>query len=220
MFVRPYDFVTLKRAFVRNDTGSMAALMALVLAVVMLSAGGAIDFLRWNKAHRQTKSAIDAAVLAGGRSLIISPGDTRAAVAVATKVYELQTAGRAPLASDSIHFLVDPTNGIVSAAGSANISTTILRAVGMEQLGVITDAGSGSAKAMVTPGGPGGSNLEVAVMLDVTGSMCADGAGPCTDDPKLKGLKDAATELVNIVVQDDQSTFTSRVALVPFATQI
>ena len=57
-------------------------------------------------------------------------------------------------------------------------------------------------------------------MLDVTGSMCDDGQGPCTGGAKLAGLKDAARDLVKIVVQDNQSNYKSRVALVPFSTRI
>jgi hypothetical protein len=68
--------------------------------------------------------------------------------------------------------------------------------------------------------GGGGSNLEVSVMLDVTGSMCDDGSGPCTTGTKIYALKTAVKDLVKIVVQDDQSTYQSRVALVPFSNRI
>ena len=42
----------------------------------------------------------------------------------------------------------------------------------------------------------------------------------CASGVKLQGLRDAAKELVNIVVNDNQSAYTSRVALVPFSTRI
>ena len=59
----------------------------------------------------------------------------------------------------------------------------------------------------------GGSNIEVSLMLDVTGSMC----DPCT---KINALKTAAKDLIDIVVWDDQSQYTSRVALAPFADAV
>jgi hypothetical protein len=74
-------------------------------------------------------------------------------------------------------------------------------------------------EADYTPGNPGG-DLEVSVMLDVTGSMCNDGEGPCTTSTKLTGLKQAANKLVDTVVWDDQSTYTSRIAIVPFSTRV
>jgi hypothetical protein len=54
------------------------------------------------------------------------------------------------------------------------------------------------------------------VMLDVTGSMCDDGAGPCTSGTKLDALKVATSELINIVVTEDPK-FSTRAALVPFS---
>jgi hypothetical protein len=50
-------------------------------------------------------------------------------------------------------------------------------------------------------------------MLDVTGSMC----DPCT---KIDAAKSAAKDLIDIVVWDDQSQYTSRVALAPFAEAV
>ena len=59
----------------------------------------------------------------------------------------------------------------------------------------------------------GGTSIEVSLMLDVTGSMC----DPCT---KITAAKSAAKDLIDIVVWDDQSTYTSRVALAPFADAV
>jgi hypothetical protein len=63
-------------------------------------------------------------------------------------------------------------------------------------------------------------NLEISLMLDVTGSMCDDGQGPCTTANKLSGLKAAADQLVDTVVWQDQSKYTSKVAVVPFSTRV
>ncbi len=49
------------------------------------------------------------------------------------------------------------------------------------------------------------------MMLDVTGSMAGQ---------KLQDLKDAAKDLIDIVVWEDQSKFTSKVALVPFSEDV
>jgi hypothetical protein len=50
-------------------------------------------------------------------------------------------------------------------------------------------------------------------MLDVTGSMCQ----PCT---KIQAVQSAAKDLIDIVVWTDQSSYTSRVALAPFAQAV
>ena len=57
-------------------------------------------------------------------------------------------------------------------------------------------------------------------MLDVTGSMCDDGVGPCLTGTKISGLKAAASELINSVVNPSPTGLVSRVALVPFATKV
>ncbi|WP_438877115.1 hypothetical protein, partial [Bacillus cereus group sp. BC6] len=50
-----------------------------------------------------------------------------------------------------------------------------------------------------------------AMMLDITGSMRGQ---------KLTDMKAAASDLLNIVVWTDQSKFTSKVAIVPFAYDV
>ena len=59
----------------------------------------------------------------------------------------------------------------------------------------------------------GGSNVEISLMLDVTGSMCS----PCT---KIQAVQSAAKDLIDIVVWSDQSQYYSRVALAPFAEAV
>jgi hypothetical protein len=59
----------------------------------------------------------------------------------------------------------------------------------------------------------GGTNVETALMLDVTGSMCQ----PCT---KISAVQSAAKDLIDIVVWADQSQYYSRVALAPFAEAV
>jgi len=70
-----------------------------------------------------------------------------------------------------------------------------------------------TATSELKTGGESGSNVELALMMDVTGSMCS----PCTkiDDAKL-----AAKDLIDIVIWSDQSAYTSKIALAPFAAAV
>ncbi len=70
---------------------------------------------------------------------------------------------------------------------------------------------AGQTLAYLTSDSIAGTNIEVSLMLDVTESM---------DGNKLSDLKEAAKDLVDIVVRDDQSAYKSRVALVPFAESV
>jgi hypothetical protein len=58
------------------------------------------------------------------------------------------------------------------------------------------------------------------MMLDVTGSMCGGFPWDCTTATKLDTMKEAAKDLINIVVWQDQSEFTSRIALIPFSEHV
>jgi hypothetical protein len=57
-------------------------------------------------------------------------------------------------------------------------------------------------------------------MLDVTGSMCDDGEGPCSSGSKISALKQAASNLVDQLLPNPSEEFTTRIALVPFSTRV
>ena len=59
----------------------------------------------------------------------------------------------------------------------------------------------------------GGTNVEMSLMLDVTGSMCSPAR-------RSRRCKSAAKDLIDIVVWADQSKYYSRVALAPFAEAV
>lgn len=212
-------FDTAFKHWLNDRSGTVAVIFGISVPVLFLCAGVAIDAARWFEARRSTSAAVDAAVLAGGRALQISPDQPDEAVAMAQKVYRANTADRTPTISDTIAFSVTDSNRSLVASGSAKIKTTILAAVGFHELEIANAASSEFAKATLSSGS-GGSNVEISLMLDVTGSMCDDGVGPCTTGTKLTGLKTAAKDLVEIAVSQTQSPYTSKVALVPFSTRV
>lgn len=212
--------VSLARRLRRDRRGNITMLFGLLGSMVFVAAGGAIDYGRWMHARYHTARALDAAVLAGGRALQTDNANPTAAVALAKQVYDSNVTHRLGLQNDTINFVTVDNNMGITATGTAQMKTTLLGVVGIHELPVAGTAGTKFPKAKLAPGGGGSSNMEVALMLDVTSSMCDDGVGPCTAGSKITGLKDAAKELVNIVVQADQSTYTSRVAVIPFSTQV
>ncbi|NOU07194.1 MAG: TadE/TadG family protein [Hyphomicrobiaceae bacterium] len=205
------------RTFKGDERGVTAIFFAVAFIVLVACIGAGTDSVRWFSARRITSDAVDAAVMAGMRQLQIKPDDKSDAVEAAVKFYQTNTIKRLPLLSDNITFAFNASGDAMHSSGTAYIATTFLNVVGITSLPVHSQ---NSAKATQPVGGYAGGNVEVSVMLDVTGSMCADNVGPCLSGAKMDGLKDAAKELVRLVVQDNQSTFTSRVALIPFSTRI
>jgi Flp pilus assembly protein TadG len=203
--------------FKADDRGAIALMAGVSLVVLCMVVGGAVDFARYSNAKSQTAAALDTAVLAGARTLMLT-GDPSKAEAAAAKYYEENVAGRFAVESDSVQFSVTDENKTVTGSGNAYLPKTFLKVAGIDKLALVKDPAASFPKATISGGG--GSNIEVSVMLDVTGSMCDDGVGPCTTGTKIDALKTAAKDLVNIVVLDDQSQYKSRVALVPFAQRI
>lgn len=206
---------------VANDVrGSIGIIFALCLVILVVALGAAIDLGRWQSARATTISALDGAVLAGGRYMQLNPGDVNEALEVANRFYRENVTGRVDFETDTVEFVMQDANTTLTAQGDADIATTFLHFSGIDSLSVVNGAASDFPRAIIETGGMGGSNIEVSVMLDVTGSMCDDGQGPCSTGSKIDALKSATEELINIVVKDDQSTHTSKVALVPFATRV
>lgn len=207
------------REFRQREDGTVALLAGLLFVAMFGLAGTAIDFGRAYAARSADEKALDAAVMAGAR-VLQNGGSAANAKATAAAFFEanLQSAGGGTATFDTPD--AKTFNGFVTG----EVPTTLMRVLGVDSSKYRVASG-----ARLQAGAGASGNLEIAVMLDVTGSMCSDGAGPCTGgmagasmspDPKMRALKDAAKELVDIVVWDDQSEHFSKIAIVPFSTRI
>jgi len=210
--------------FHSDQSGNVAILFAAAVVVLLLAIGAAVDLGRWLHARDQTAAAIDAALLAGGRALQTDSDDEAGAIATARKFYDENVKTRIPVTNDSVTFTVADGGTAITAGGTAYIKTPFLRLANIDMLPLTNTSETEFSKAELAVGGNGGENLEIAIMLDITGSMCdsppRSNEPPCQSGAKLDALKDAAKDLINIVVWDDQSNFTSKVALVPFSEDI
>jgi Flp pilus assembly protein TadG len=218
------------RSFAGNRSGAVSVIVGICTLALFLLIGGAIDFSRWLDARTKTQAAIDSAVLATARALQTNGGDQEAAIAVGEVYFAQGVSGLTSLRNKSIDLkVVDNGTGVVGST-KAKLSTPIMGLAGVRTLPLfvqgdtdnpdVNSNGAEFAKTILSVGANAGTNIEISLMLDVTGSMCDDGSGPCTSGAKLDALKAAAKDLVNIVVWDDQSKFTSRVAVVPFSTRV
>jgi hypothetical protein len=183
------------------------------------AAGAAVDYGRWQNARVATQSAMDAAVIAGTRALMENGGDADHALKVAADYYAKNVISRSDDVIDTISFQLNAEGTGVAATGNAELPTTFLSLLNISALSLVDASKAQGAAAEVGEASPGG-DLEISLMLDVTGSMCDDGEGPCTSGSKLTALKAAARNLIDTVVWDDQSQYTSKVAIVPFSTRV
>ena len=217
----------------RSDrAGTVGILFGLAVIPLAATVGLAVDFGRVYAVKSQTQSALDAAALAAGRVAQVEKTDTLTKASNAATAY-FDKAKPAGVVASTLQF--SPNAGVTEFTVTATswVRTPFLGTLhawthksGSEAapdgckanyfgcVGLTTTATAAlcpSASCIGTSSG--GSNLEVSLMLDVTGSMC----DPCT---KISALKTAAKDLIDIVVWDDQSQYTSRVALAPFADAV
>jgi len=189
--------------FWHDKSGAFAILFGLTIGIIMLVIGSAVDYGRWMSARAQTQNAMDAAVLAASRVLQLG-GSEAAALAAAQQYYDQN---KSNLLGGNSKTVFSIENGQATAANSTSkINTPFLAIAGISSLPVTP-----SAKAVIASGGNSGSHVEIAMMLDITGSMYGS---------KLIAMKKATKDLIDTVIWDDQSVYTSRVALIPFNEHI
>jgi Flp pilus assembly protein TadG len=186
------------RRFSDDKRGGVAIMFALVIVSLCLFAGAGVDYGRWHHARQQTIAASDAAVLAGAHVLQIDQKNVAGARATAKQFYLENTKDRLELIEDTIAFDAVDDGTAFAATGGAYLRTTFLGFANISKLPVLV-----TSKAVLKT-----EPVEISMMLDVTGSMSGS---------KIRDLKKAATDLVDIVLPDTANANLVRVAIVPFA---
>ncbi|MGE0025171.1 MAG: VWA domain-containing protein [Hyphomicrobium sp.] len=192
----------------QDTSGSVAIMFALMFVALALFVGGAVDIGRWLQARQQTIAAMDAAVLAGGRVLQFDDQDVAGARLAASRYYAENVKDRTEVIDDTISFDAVENNTAFAATGNAYLRTTFLNFAHISRLPLLDNSQTQFSKAILRAGGQSNSDVEIAMMLDVTGSMMGT---------KITDLKTAATDLVNIVISDAQNMNPVRMAIIPFA---
>ena len=193
------------QALHHDTSGGVAIIFGLSVMSLCAIVGGAIDFARWHSATSKVQMVMDSASLAGGRAMqIAATNDT--AVAISTSQLYFQRMKPDTVAGSTPTFTVVESGTVVRGEIDYSIPTPFLGVVGWTSL-----QGRVVSETVIAAGGNAGTNLELSVMLDTTGSMAGQ---------KIEDLKVAAKELIDIVVWDDQSQYYSKVALAPFSARV
>jgi len=220
------------RSFGRDRSGNVAILFSLCLIPLVAMIGLAVDFGRVYSVTTTTQAALDAAALAAGRAAQLNSGNPVPPASAAATNYFNQAKPQG-VVSTTLQFSPNSSNTAFTVTATSWVKTpflSVLNSIVQKSSSTAAPAGcqtNGFACVMVTTTSTaalcpsaactgtssGGTNVETALMLDVTGSMCQ----PCT---KIQAVQSAATDLINIVVWSDQSQYYSRVALAPFAEAV
>lgn len=198
------------RRAARDERGSVAIMFTLMTVMVLAVVGGAVDFGRAVLAREKLQSTVDSAALAAARIW-----QTEQDIDLAEKKAIIHFNSMKPDGVDAklTKLVADTGENTLTIEAQATVKTPFLSMVREDSIIVTTRS---QAKFCIgCRGGGGGGNdgysIEVSMMLDVTGSMAGQ---------RIADLKDAAKDLVKILVWDDQSEHTSRVAIVPFSAAV
>lgn len=177
--------------------GNFAIIFALSAIPVLVSLGAAIDLSRAYIVQSRLRQALDAAGLAVGSdpSLTLAQMKTRA-----------QDFFNANYPADKIGvpgtINVSSSNQVITLSVSADMPTTVMSLVGKNTIKI--DASSEITRE--------GKKLEVALVLDNTGSMNSSG--------KMTALKAAAKNLITILQSSGAQPGDIKVAIVPFTVDV
>lgn len=193
------------RHFVHDRSGGVAIIFGFSVLALFASVGGAIDYARWFNARNKLQTAMDSASLAGGRALQLNTaGDVSTGINAAATYFDRMKPGN--IIGGEPAFAVTGGGTVLRGTVDFAVESPFLAVLGFPMI-----PGRIISESVISAGGNAGTNLEVSLMLDTTGSMAGQ---------KIIDLRDAAKDLVDIVVWDDQSQYTSKVALAPFSQRV
>lgn len=183
--------------FAHSERGGTAVFFAFAIIPLIAFIGLAVDTTRGYLVKSRLNQAIDAAALAGGRVF-----------ASATRDDDIRMYFKANFPDGYMGAVVTPLvitpdiiNKTLAVSAQATLPTTFMHLVDIDTIPI-------QSSAQVTIAA---QNVEVALVLDITGSMAGS---------KIAGLRDAANALVDIVVQDQQTPFYTKVGIVPYSMAV
>lgn len=190
---RPGGFLRRWRA---DRRGSYAVIFALALVPILIAIGAAVDVSKAYVVKQRLTRALDAAGLAVGGTT----GMTTAQIQTTAQNFFNANYPASKVGVPGA-LVVSTSGNVVNLSVTAAMPTSVMGIVGLNNLDI-------HASSQITRMG---RNLEVALVLDNTGSMAGS---------KIADLKEAAADLIDVVVQDSQSPYYSKVAIVPYSVAV
>jgi Flp pilus assembly protein TadG len=184
--------------FKRDENGNIAIMFGLTLVPLLLFMGAAVDYTRANEVHTRLQASIDATALA----LTHEPKGTPLATLKA-KGQKMFEANFAAAAGEPVPVIdVDVQAKTIKVSTSSVVNTSFIKIGGQDTITV----GANSVAAFGT------KNLELALVLDNTGSMGKNG--------KIEALRAAVSKTLTDLQAKSKSPGDIKVSLVPFTTQV
>lgn len=168
----------------RDQSGATAIIFALACVAVLLVLAVAFDLQRTMSNSKHAQSALDAAALAGARALEDSTASDADITRIARAAFEANMLTRhVDFTCGAATVTIDRNAGNVDVDAACEFPTTFANLASVKRVEINRSA---AAKAAIT-------KLDVALMLDVSGSMKGG---------KLADLKESAKDAIDLLITD------------------
>ena len=213
------------RSFHKSRDGNIAIMFAFLFVLLMLFTGGAVDFTRYNAVRADLIESMDASGLAiaqldamnGPEIKNLSPTAREAYLKDYGRRFFLENFTHEDLVDDlTIDF--DISSATITPRAEGNIKTLFLHIASdllgnqsgsFQQLSLSTDT-------EITRRGSG--KIELALVLDVTGSMRSRPSGG--GDKKIESLRDAVDNLLDVMYGTKSYDDNIKIGIVPFNAHV
>ena len=187
--------------------GNVAAIFAMMSVVLCGSIAAGIDAGRAHHVQRNMQAATDAAALAAA---VATSATLAERTQIAQKYFNSNNGGSFG-AEPQLSVEVDSAAGTVTVTANSNVQMTFMSLLGIDRIPVSTTSQVGAGD------GSHGKQLEVSMMIDLTGSMGATRNGMT----KIDALKLASADLIDTLFPNNAPTSsTTRVAIAPMADYV
>jgi Flp pilus assembly protein TadG len=193
-----HNLIDLLKRFRSDERGVFAVIFGVMAVVLVAFAGAAVDYTSMETARTKAQIALDSAALGLAPTIYDDPTrDELMASALAIVNERINDPGIAIAITD---VNVDRPNGTLRFTGTVTAPMAFVQLVGIPTL----------TATLNSEATKGSINIEVAVSLDVSGSMAS----------YIGDLQDGLDGLIDLVVSDIQEPTYSKMAIVPWSTVV
>jgi Flp pilus assembly protein TadG len=196
------------------ERGGVAPMVGICAIMLVGAVGVAVDIGRAQVAQSKLQASLDAAGLAAG-AMVGQSLDKSVLEPEARKYLDANFAGEtidATICDNCFELDLSQDDTVVTLEATATLPTTFMQIFGKHNIQV-------AARSEITREMTG---LEVAIVLDVTGSMDDEvgGTGAGSDKKKIEALRTAGNDLVNILFGSNDEVDDLWVGVVPFSQSV
>ncbi len=184
------------KAFRKDQSGTIMQMAAFTVVPMLLCAGAAIDTVRVSYTHQKFAASLDAAALAAAAA---DQSVSTANLKILARKYIDNNFADPDQISITAFDLVNTTEKVV-VTGTARVKTALMMPIMLAGVDYVDVKLSSEVVK-------NGSHVEVALVLDNTGSM----------GPNMTALKSAAKKFIDKVVSPVQTPYYSKVAIIPYS---